>query len=189
MQEKVESLIKLYCRQKQLQKLLMRIVQNRFLKFCFVGGISTILNYGFFFLFFILGIYYLIAAAAGYIIGVFAGFLMNKHFTFQSSAKSYTIEITKYLMVYATSLLLALGLLRILVFFGMHATLAYIATIVVTTITNFLGCKLFVFNHSLWITKVNFLIYRHKYLIRYMTIGVSAVFLEIFMIEVLTLAQ
>ena len=131
----------------------------------------------------------MIAAAAGYIIGVFAGFLMNKHFTFQSSAKSYTIEITKYLMVYATSLLLALGLLRILVFFGMHATLAYIATIVVTTITNFLGCKLFVFNHSLWITKVNFLIYRHKYLIRYMTIGVSAVFLEIFMIEVLTLAQ
>ena len=163
--------------------MLKKILSNQFLRFCFVGGLSTIINYSVFYLLLVSGIHYLISSAIGYLTGVLVGFTLNKKFTFRSESKQYSIEITKYLFVYTASLFLGLGLLRLLVSFGLSALLANVCSIGLTTITNFLGSKFFVFKG--YMQKIDFIIYRYKYLIRYIIIGLASLLVEILIIEIL----
>jgi len=111
-----------------------------------VGIISTIFNYGLFYvLLSLLLVDYLVSSGSGYILGVFVGFYLNKIFTFESTSKKHHIEATKYLIVYAISLVLGLLFLRSLVLLGINVFLANFFNIGLTTCTNYLGSKYLVF--------------------------------------------
>jgi pentose-5-phosphate-3-epimerase/putative flippase GtrA/broad specificity phosphatase PhoE len=168
---------------KTFERLASTFKSSQFLKFCFFGGISTIINYLFFFLLYKIGINYLVSSACGYISGVFVGFILNRRFTFKSTSKKYAIEITKYFAVYAVSLVLGLAFLKFQVNLEVPVLLANIFTIALTTLTNFVGSKYLVFEKHTFRTKANFLLYRYKYLIRYVIIGLTSIFIEVLAIE------
>ena len=187
MQEKLEHIILKYCKEPHLQRFMLFLLNHTFFKFCFVGGIATILNYGLFYILFTFGFHYLLSAASGYILGVVIGFILNKILTFQSSSKKYAVEITKYLMVYTFTLFLGLGILQLLVWSGLHPLLANLLVLIPTTISNYLGCKWFVFDQNLR-SRINFLIYRYKYLLRYIIIGLGSIVVEVLVIHLFSLS-
>jgi ribulose-phosphate 3-epimerase len=184
---------------KQKKSLLENIISNstksiskegktyQFLRFCLVGGLATILNYSLFFLLYKLGVNHLLASASGYISGVFLGFYLNKRFTFNSDSRRYAVEITKYFIVYTISLFLGLGFLQIQTNIGMHILIANIFTIGLTTITNYIGCNFFVFRKDAYKSKIDFLLYRYKYLIRFTIIGIGSLFTELLIIQLITI--
>ncbi len=116
-------------------------------RFLIIGGISTIINYLIFFaLFKFLVINYLSAAVMGYVVGLMFGYIFNTMWTFESTKHKKTHEFAKYLLVYICSLILSMILLQILVE-SLHLTaiIANIFAIILSTSTNFIGCKIFVF--------------------------------------------
>jgi len=156
----------------------------QFTKFCFVGGIATIVNLTIFYaLYRYLNIDYNFASALGYICGVFIGFIFNKKFTFHSKSKSYTLEITKYFIIYFCSLVIGLIILNIAVRQDIPVVMANLLMLAFTTIMNYFGSKFFVFSANKTYKNLNFLIYRYRYLINYILIGLSSIILEIVIIQ------
>ncbi len=121
-------------------------MKEQLTKFLIVGGFSTILNYAIFYgLYKLIGIYYLLSSAIGFLSGVVFGYFFNKTWTFQSKSKA-RMEIVKYYLVYIFSLFFSLVILRIEVeYFMINPLIANIITISITTIINFAGTKFFVF--------------------------------------------
>ena len=121
-------------------------IKKQFLKFIIVGGFSTIVNYSvFYFLYEILEVHYIISSASGFIVGVFAGYGFNKKWTFGIREKAARYAY-KYYIVYIISLILSLFVLKFLVSqIGLSPEIANVLTICFTTITNFVGIKLWVF--------------------------------------------
>jgi len=121
-------------------------IKKQFLKFIVVGFFSTTVNYSFFYLLYeFLGIYYLIAAASGFIAGVLAGYGFNKKWTFgiKGTTQNY---VYKYYIIYVVSLILSMFVLEFLVSqIGLTPEIANLLTIGFTTITNFIGIKAWVF--------------------------------------------
>ena len=130
--------------------LVRELAEIRFSKFCFIGGISTIINYGFFLLtLVILDVNYLLSSGIGYLAGVLFSFFFNKTITFQAHGKIHS-ELANYVGVYVGSLLLSLALLYVLVnIIEMNPFVANVIVIFITTITNFMGCTFFVFRPAL----------------------------------------
>ena len=119
---------------------------TQFFKFVTVGILSTSLNYFcFYVLFSFFSLNYMLSSATGYLFGVFVGFIFNKGWTFQY--QNITVkEPLQYITVYTFSLLLGLALLRLLVSkLNIRPEIANVATIALTTITNFSGLKFWVF--------------------------------------------
>ena len=121
-------------------------IKKQFLKFIVVGFFSTTVNYSFFYLLYeFLGIYYLTAAATGFIGGVLAGYGFNKKWTFgiKETTQNY---VYKYYIIYVVSLILSMFVLEFLVSqIGLTPEIANLLTIGFTTITNFIGIKAWVF--------------------------------------------
>ena len=124
----------------------MGALTKEVLKFIVVGVFSTIVNYlCFYILYEFVHINYMISSASGYMLGVLAGYVLNKRWTFKSDSKSKT-EIVKYYVVYLISLAISLKALELLVTgFGLDPKIAQILVIGISTVINFLGLKLFIF--------------------------------------------
>ena len=122
------------------------MVKQQFLKFITIGVLSTIVNYTIFYaLYRFLAVDYVVASGIGFVSGVFAGYGLNKNWTFgvKEKAKQY---VYKYYIVYIVSLFLGLGFLEFLVVvLGIIPELANALTIILTTCTNFIGVKFWVF--------------------------------------------
>ena len=123
---------------------------RQFGKFLIIGGISTLINYGVFF-----GLYtwmhadYLVAAVIGYMTGLLFGFLYNRRWTFCSTTQKKYHEFASYFGVYIISLGLSMLFLYVLVEYAMMTPLlANIFAIGLSTVTNFIGCKMIVFRPS-----------------------------------------
>ena len=127
--------------------LLKNKISIQFYKFIVVGGWSTIINYGIFYILLeFLNVNYLISSATGFICGVFAGYGFNRKWTFKVEKKKQYTEIIKYYTVYTVSLILSLLFLKIIVdVVGVDSRIANILTIVLTTCANFIGIKIVVF--------------------------------------------
>ncbi len=121
-------------------------MKQQFLRFIFIGVLSTIVNYAIFYLLYkFCSIGYILASALGFIVGVLAGYSLNKSWTFNIK-KTETKYFYKYFLVYCLSLILSVIILKVLVSrFYFTPEVANIITIGVTTCTNFLGVKLLVF--------------------------------------------
>lgn len=156
---------------------------KQFLMFCVVGGISTILNYISFVTLVFLNINYLLASAIGYLVGVFIGFGLNKRFTFFGSCQPKLLK--KYLMLYTFSLITGLLFLRVLVHLDINVYVANIFMIGLTTTLNFIGSKFYVFEYHNYQKYMEFFLYRHRYLFRYLVIGFISLLIESVFIEFL----
>ena len=80
-----------------------------FIKFCMVGGVSTIINYSMFFgCYHYIGSHYLLSSAVGFCSGVIVGYVLNKIWTFKVDTQSVG-QFFGYMGVYVLSLLVSLG--------------------------------------------------------------------------------
>lgn len=127
--------------------LLKNKISIEFYKFIVVGIWSTIVNYGMFYILLeFVEINYLISSAVGFICGVFAGYGLNRRWTFKIDKEKSRIEIIKYYTVYILSLILSLLFLKFIVdIVGLDPKIANILAIGLTTCTNFVGIKIIVF--------------------------------------------
>ncbi len=151
-----------------------------FFKFCIVGGASTILNYSVFFVLFkYIGVFYLLSSAIGYISGVIFGFYFNKIYTFEAGSDQYISQGGQYITVYTISLVAGLALLRGLVYLGVPVLTANVVVIGFTTVMNYSGSKYIVFSSVDVRQKVDYYLYRFRYLLKYILIGIGSLFLEI----------
>ena len=125
------------------------MVGRQFLKFITVGFFSTVLNYAVFYtLYEYLSTYYVVSSAVGFIVGVFVGYGFNKNWTFGAQEKTEGY-VRRYYLVYSGSLLMGLALLEFLVdVLGIVPEVANILIIGLSTCTNFVGTKLYVFGAS-----------------------------------------
>lgn len=115
--------------------------------FLAVGGFSTAFNYGVFWIFLRLGLFYLAASWAGYLAGVVAGYFLNARYTFQSRSSRRLLIF--YIFVYAVSLVLSTLTLSFLVqIMRLRPEFGNILAIIQSTLTNYLGCKYFVFKRG-----------------------------------------
>lgn len=123
------------------------MIKKQFLRFITVGLLCTTISYITFFValrFF--SINYLISSCLSFIAGIFVGFFLNKNWTFTSEDVQSKKIIIYYFTVYIISLGINLLFLRITVGgFGIMPEIAYFLGIGITTCTNFIGTKFFVF--------------------------------------------
>jgi hypothetical protein len=132
-----------------LQKNIMNLLPNRHLiqisRFLIVGALSTILNYVVFLIsLHHLNFHYLIANAAGFISGLALGYPLNKKWTFKKDSQGQTFN--KYFVVYTSSLLISMVFLKVTIgIFEFPAEISNVFAIAITTCTNFVGTKYFVF--------------------------------------------
>lgn len=115
---------------------------KQFGKFLLVGSVSTTINYGIFALLFRSGFHYLLAAAIGFLSGVFLAFFLNKRYTFESKEKEHAKQMVQYYGVNIFSLVVNLFSLAIFVKAGINVYIANLIAIGISTITNFLGSKI-----------------------------------------------
>jgi len=122
-------------------------IWHKFLRFCIVGGISTVVNYGiFYFLYIQVGINYVASSVAGYVSGLLVGYLLNKYWTFTDHVKKGHQYFFGYLAVYTVSLIASQAALICLVEGKLAGPLiANCFAIGLSTITNFVGLNTFVF--------------------------------------------
>ena len=125
----------------------MKYLTHQIFKFICVGLFCTAFNYAIFFLLLHqFEINYKISATIGFFAGVFAGFFLNKNWTFQSESQFHLKNLLFYFLVYTLSLALGLILLHILVeILDLSAEIGNIIMIGFTTVTNFVGLKFGVF--------------------------------------------
>lgn len=120
-----------------------------FFRFLTVGAGSTILNYATFALLYTLGIAYALAGILGYLTGMAFGYALNRSWTFSTQDRATITEAAAYLFVYLASLFINTGVLLLSVeSFGVDPLLGNIIAIGVSTLTNYAGCRIFVFRPS-----------------------------------------
>ncbi|NVN06301.1 GtrA family protein [Asaia spathodeae] len=117
-----------------------------FIRFLIVGGISTAVNYAVFYILLGLGLQYQWASACGFVAGVLVGFPLNKAWTYGDSSRMTAAVLYSYIAVYLTSLIINIAAITMLVDFArIEPRIANFVTIIITTMTNFLGTKFWVF--------------------------------------------
>lgn len=121
------------------------IKYREFLRFCMVGVCNTLLNYGVFFLLFkIVGMYYLLSGALGFLAGAVLGFFLNRAFTFETQVADYQLLI--YVLINVLSLAVNVCIQGIVVnYFYFPEILSQCAGIVVTTFLNYFLLKKIIF--------------------------------------------
>ena len=123
------------------------LVNNTLFRFLVVGVACTAVNYVvFYFCLRLLGVVYEFASAIGFLSGVFAGFGLNKSWTFNHKGETTPGLVFKYLAVYVASLAMSVALIHAQVeWLGVSPLIANLVCIAWTTCTNFAGTKLMVF--------------------------------------------
>ena len=119
---------------------------RQFARFVTVGIVSAVMNYSIYsILLYFMQLKALIASASAFLGGTMLGYKLNSAWSFQTPSSHQGVFI-KYLSVYLCSLLLSLWALHLLVnTFGMSPYIAQFAVIALTTCTNFIGIKIWVF--------------------------------------------
>lgn len=119
---------------------------SHFIRFLIVGGVSTAVNYTVFFILLGLSMRYQWASACGFMVGVVVGLPLNKVWTYRDSSSMTASVFYSYIAVYLTSLIINVAAITMLVD-RMHIEppIANFVTIIITTMTNFLGTKFWVF--------------------------------------------
>jgi len=123
------------------------INKKQLIRFIIVGGLSTVLNYSVFSLFYFFGVFYVLASVVGYVSGLILGYILNRSWSFSSVIDNKKIEFLFYSLAYLFSLLLSVASLRLAVDnFGISPWIGNLIAIAVSTIINFISLKLIIFN-------------------------------------------
>jgi len=127
------------------KKLLEEII-----KLGIIGGISTAVNYGIFFLFFYFGHWhYLLASAVGFLSGVAISYTGNRLWTFDSKEEKKLKEFGGYLLVCLITITISLAFLRFEVqILKINPLIANFFAICLSAAMNFIFVKIFVFKKA-----------------------------------------
>ncbi len=122
---------------------------GRFLFFCLIGGISFLIDWSFFNVFYKFGLGFILSTICSVSISMVFNFSVNRNVTF--SAKGYHLgkQIFKWLIVYGFAILVRIGIGKlILIYLGettFTANIAFIVGIAVSIPISFLGSMLWAF--------------------------------------------
>ena len=123
---------------------------KQFSKFLLIGGISTGVNYGLFYLLLSASVHYTLASSLGYLLGLLLGYFLNKQWTFEMKHKNALSSCLKYGLVYASSLGFGLLMLQFMTE-GLlwNVKIGNIGMLGFTTLSNFFGIKFWAFRDHL----------------------------------------
>lgn len=123
-----------------------RLVLREFLFFIAVGIINTIVNYSVYLLLLhVFKVHYMASGCVGFMSGAVLGYHLNRKYAFKTKFTKW--QMFFYFLVNFFSLgVNALVLYVVITCLGIWPTYAQLFGIAVTTLTNFSGCKLLVFN-------------------------------------------
>lgn len=133
-----------------MMKIFSLIYENdkyyEFVKFCIVGTICTIIDAVVFYVISLFAIYQ-IALICGYLVGLLFNYILTIYWTFQTkpSKKNFVGIIAVHLINLGV---IRLGLMWVFInIFSIHHTIAYIPTVVISVIVNFIMIR-FVINKT-----------------------------------------
>ena len=115
-------------------------------KFCVVGGSGYVINLAVYTaLLKWAGLHYLGAAFFSFLVAVSNNYWWNRHWTFRGARGHFAYQGMRFAVVSAVALGANLGLLRILVAFGVGKVVGQAIAVVAVTPLNFVGNKLWSF--------------------------------------------
>lgn len=120
----------------------------KLIKFFIVGGINTLISLIVFYLFNkVLGINHMISSVIGYGSGMANSYILNKKWTFKDNDNKIFIQLMKFIAVNGISLGVNLFAMYMLVDLShCDSMLSQIIATAFSTITNYIGSRLIVFN-------------------------------------------
>lgn len=119
---------------------------EKFLKFGLVGLINTLITMIVFNILRIFGVGILVANTIGYICGMANSYLWNNKWVFKANSKDIS-TIGKFIIVNVITMLINNGILIVLVNnIKLNATIAQALALIITTVINFIGNKIWTFN-------------------------------------------
>jgi putative flippase GtrA len=123
---------------------------NQFVRFALVGSSGVLTNLAVYSgLIYLLFVHYLIAASISFVTAMSGNFILNLRWTFKTHGRGFKAirdQYLKYAMVTLVSYGINILVLWILVdFWHWHKVLAQLTAIFMTTLSNFLGSKLWAF--------------------------------------------
>ena len=140
---------------KFIKKVLLKfqdIINLEFIKFFIVGGISTLIDWLFFFLIGIyLNIHYQISLIISYTLGGITNYSLNRYYTFQNKSKKIALQFLTFFSLALVSLFLSMLVMFIFVdILNLHRMLSRILTTAIIFIFNYLMHKFITFNKNLF---------------------------------------
>ena len=123
-----------------------------FVKFLIVGALSTIIDWGSFFLIaIILGLHYQISLVIAYTFGGITNYVLNKFFTFKNYSKQIALQLVTFFTLAFTSLLISMVIMFFLVeVFILHEMISRILTTFIVFIINYFMHKFITFNKNIF---------------------------------------
>ena len=116
-------------------------------RFLLVGGVNTLVGYGFYALFLIFA-GYLVSLYLSYAVAVSIAFVLHRRFTFRVSG-NVVVDFVRFVGVYVISLAVNSAVLPLLVeVAGMHPLAAQAIALLITTLISYVGHKWFSFRRS-----------------------------------------
>ena len=121
------------------------MLSKQFIRFCFVGLVSTILNFIFFKLLFNFNFGIFISSLSGYFIGLLNSLFLGKIYVFKSKNYLSKVLVLKFLFIYLFGGLVMSLTLKGLISIGINHVLAWSLALSLSILNNFFGSKFFVF--------------------------------------------
>ncbi|MDB5491669.1 MAG: teichoic acid glycosylation protein [Micavibrio sp.] len=119
--------------------------QKRLIRFCIVGGVNTLIDFGVFFgLHYGLGVWVMVAHVTGAVLAILNSYLLNKYWTFGDTSPHSRSQITKFLSVSLAGLALS-SLTIFLCKMSMDPLPAKVIAVFVSLVWNYLGNRFLVF--------------------------------------------
>lgn len=144
-----EDGIKLIVKQKKRQNNKLFRLFNQFIKFGIVGVSNTLISLAVYYVLVLLGVNYLIANTAGFIVSVLNAFYWNNKYVFKSKNQSSKSKLIKTFVAYGITFVLSTVLNYLFVdVLNISKFLSPILTLFITIPTNFVFNKLFVYKEK-----------------------------------------
>lgn len=133
-------------------RLLRRLLRDERVRFAVVGGVNTVVGYGFFSLFqYLLGahIWYVVSLLLAHLCASFLAFLLYRLFVFRVRG-NVIIDFLRFQLVYLVPLTAnVLALPALVEWAGLNVYLAQAVIVVVSTVISFVGHKFFSFRRRI----------------------------------------
>lgn len=121
-------------------------LMKQFVKFGLVGVSNTAISMGIYYGLYLLGVNYLLANLAGFIISVLNSYYWNNKYVFNKTSDGHLKPLLKTYLAYSTTLGLSTLLLFVMVqLLGISALIAPLVNLCVTVPINFVMNKLWAF--------------------------------------------
>ena len=120
----------------------------QFLRYCFVGGVATIVDWGVLYIAEKMGLHYLLAAVAGFVFGLACNYALSKFMVF--NGETAVVDAKKEFLGYAVIGIIGLGITLVLMFvmtdlLGLYFMISKVIATVLVLIWNFMARKLLLY--------------------------------------------